>query len=145
MWTGRKRSTHGAYFGNLEIVNLLIENGADINIQNQEKETSTDHVIHPWDGHTQLNYQGVQSTLKVKLDLGKVKAAGPKMKACCANMAAKPLPTPTVNRIGEIERCRAGKATKVLDQCEGLVGSHQGLPHWKENYGGPSPSLEFHS
>jgi len=70
-----------AFFGHTEIVKLLLDKGADVNARNLRSETPLDTVAAPWSPELGEIYKYVAGALQIEVDLGKVKAARPKIAA----------------------------------------------------------------
>ncbi len=64
-----------AFFGHLEIVKALVAKGADVNARNGKSETPLDTISSAWSEEREGVYQAIGQSLKLELDLEKIKAA----------------------------------------------------------------------
>ncbi len=78
--TNREGNTplHGAAFlGRIEIVALLIKHKANVNTKNDDGETPLESVASDWTEALQRGTQFTANVLKIKVDMGQLKAARP--------------------------------------------------------------------
>ncbi len=78
-----------AFFGHIEIVKALTAKGADVNVRNERSETPLDTVKGAWSEELKGIYRAVGGSLKLKLDLDKIKSARPQIAALLAKKGGK--------------------------------------------------------
>jgi hypothetical protein len=66
-----------AFLGRIEIVALLIKNKANVNTKNDDGETPLESVTSDWTEALQKGTQFTANVLKIKVDMGELKAARP--------------------------------------------------------------------
>ena len=66
-----------AFFGQVEVVKILVENGADVNARNDLGETPLDSASPPWNLITQGTVGLVAGIYKIRVDMAAVKAGRP--------------------------------------------------------------------
>ena len=66
-----------AFLGRIEIVALLIKHKANVNTKNDDGETPLESVTSDWTEALQKGTQFTANVLKIKVDMGELKAARP--------------------------------------------------------------------
>ena len=78
-----------AFFGHIEIVKALAAKGAEVNARNDRSETPLDTVSGAWSDQLEGQYRAIGGSLKLDLDLDKIKSARPKIAALLAKKGGK--------------------------------------------------------
>ena len=78
-----------AFLGHIEIVNALAAKGADVNVRNKRSETPLDTVKGEWSEELKGVYQAIGGSLKLELDLDKIKSARPKIATLLAEKSGQ--------------------------------------------------------
>jgi len=67
-----------AFFGRVEVLEVLVKAGADLNAVNSDGETPYDAATAPWSTELQGVFEFFGGVLKLKLDLKAIRVSRPK-------------------------------------------------------------------